>query len=605
MDPFSEIRACHEAGRVAPGLAYRDPEVYEAEVARIFRAGWISVACGQNVPNSGDLFPVRIAGQSLFVARDGEGRVQVFYNLCRHRGARLVGEPCNARGGRIACPYHGWSYGVDGKLKAAPHLHRGASQAASNPVETAAEMDRLGLFPVRSAVWRDIVFVDLSGDAEPFEDFLRPLAERLAHWTESELRPLCSDEYEIQANWKFAVENFVDIYHLPVLHSQSPGGFAGALATEDVEVSDDIIGIAMTQGYGEGSGQEEWSLPRFPDLSEDEQLRLEIFSIFPNTLLLVEPDCAQVIVLRPQSAGVTTETFANYVVSDASLVEALAEERAELRQQSLEINDQDAALLAGLQLTRTMDIGGETQPAEAWDTTPQRFQQIWGRRILARRRGVSHTSVPARAPTDRRNEEVPHVKHYCNPASRAVTTIWMLRELDVPHEEIVVDFAAGEQQSPEFRAINPMGKVPALVDGDTVVTEVAAICAYLADKFAEKGFAPPPGSTERAAYYRYLFVPGTTMEPVFALTALGIEHPNPGSAGWGDLARVMATVESMTPEAGWALGERFTAADVVFGGLLDSSVRFNLMEASPKVAAYVERIRARPAYQATHAGFGA
>ena len=112
---------------------------------------------------------------------------------------------------------------------------------------------------------------------------------------------------------------------------------------------------------------------------------MEIFSIFPNTLLLVEPDCSQVIVLRPQSAGVTSETFANYVVSDASQAESLADERAELRRSSLEVNDQDAGLLAGMQLTRSMDIGGDTQPTEAWDTTPQRFQRIWARKVLAGR----------------------------------------------------------------------------------------------------------------------------------------------------------------------------------------------------------------------------
>lgn len=193
------------------------------------------------------------------------------------------------------------------------------------------------------------------------------------------------------------------------------------------------------------------------------------------------------------------------------------------------------------------------------------------------------------------------MKHYCNPMSRAVTTSWMLEELDAPHEQIVLDFAAAEHRSPEYLAINPMGKVPALVDGDAVVTEVAAICAYLADKFPEQGLAPPPGTPERASYYRYLFVPGTTIEPFFSLATLGITHPNPGSAGWGDLERVMATVELMTPEVDWALGRRFTAADVVFGGTLDISIRFNWTKATPKVAAYVERIRARPAYQATHA----
>jgi len=198
------------------------------------------------------------------------------------------------------------------------------------------------------------------------------------------------------------------------------------------------------------------------------------------------------------------------------------------------------------------------------------------------------------------------MKHYCNPRSRSVTTLWMLEELGAPpHEQIVLDLAAGEHRTPEYLAINPMGKVPALVDGDVVVTEAAAICAYLADKFADQGLAPPPGSAERAAYYRYLFVPGTTLEPLFSLTSLGITHPNAASAGWGDLPRAMATVESMTPESGWALGERFTAADVVFGGTLDFGARFGWMTPSPRVSAYVERLRARPAYRATHGAFDA
>jgi len=195
------------------------------------------------------------------------------------------------------------------------------------------------------------------------------------------------------------------------------------------------------------------------------------------------------------------------------------------------------------------------------------------------------------------------VKHYCNPNSRAVTTLWMFEELDVPHEQVVIDFAAGDQESADYRAINPMGKVPALVDGDAVVTETAAICAYLADKFPEKGLAPDPASTDRGRYYRYLFVPGTTFEPLFALATLEITHPQPASAGWGDLPRAMATAESMTPGTGWALGDRFSAADVVFGGFLDFMMVFGWVEASPRIAAYVDRLRARPAYRATHAGF--
>lgn len=195
------------------------------------------------------------------------------------------------------------------------------------------------------------------------------------------------------------------------------------------------------------------------------------------------------------------------------------------------------------------------------------------------------------------------MKHYFNPMSRGVTTDWMLKELDAPHEQIIIDLTTGENNLPEFRKINPMGKLPVLVDGETVVTEVAAICAYLADKFPEKKLAPEVGSTDRAAYYRYLFLAGNTIEPAFSLATSGLEHPEPGSAGWGDIPRVLATIETMTPEADWALGAQFTAADVVFGGLLDFSMLFNWMDASPKVTAYVKRIRQRPSYRETHAAF--
>ncbi len=193
------------------------------------------------------------------------------------------------------------------------------------------------------------------------------------------------------------------------------------------------------------------------------------------------------------------------------------------------------------------------------------------------------------------------MKHYYHPMSRAVTTHWMLTELEAEHEQIVVDFPGGENNSPEYRAINPMGKIPALVDGDVVVTETAAICAYLADKFPDKGFAPPVGSNQRGSYYRYLFYPGTTLEPMFTLEQMDLTDYSPQSTGWGDLERCLATMESMTPENDWALGTQFTAADVVFGGTLDFSVQFGwLTSPTPKVAAYVRRIKSREAYRNSH-----
>ncbi|SNZ19455.1 glutathione S-transferase family protein [Cohaesibacter gelatinilyticus] len=195
------------------------------------------------------------------------------------------------------------------------------------------------------------------------------------------------------------------------------------------------------------------------------------------------------------------------------------------------------------------------------------------------------------------------MKHYFHPMSRGITTNWMLKELDVPCEQVIIDFDAGENEEAGFRRLNPMGKVPVLVDGETVVTELPAICAYLADKYPEKGLAPEAGSPLRGPYYRALFFAGSTVEPAFTLAAAGFEHPKPSTAGWGDMARVMDSIEAMTPENGWILGDQFSAADVVYGGLLDFSMTFKLFEPSPKVAAYIGRLRERPAYIETHQAF--
>jgi glutathione S-transferase len=174
----------------------------------------------------------------------------------------------------------------------------------------------------------------------------------------------------------------------------------------------------------------------------------------------------------------------------------------------------------------------------------------------------------------------------------------MLRELDAEHEQIIVDFTKGDNRNPEFMAINPMAKLPTLVDGDVVVTEAAAICLYLADKYIDKGLAPPVDSVERGRYYRYILFSGNVLEPVFAVE--GADY-NPQSVGWGDRERCMAAVEVMTPERGWVLGDNFSAADVVFGGTLDFSMQFGwIKEPTAKVAAYVQRIRERPVYRATH-----
>lgn len=193
------------------------------------------------------------------------------------------------------------------------------------------------------------------------------------------------------------------------------------------------------------------------------------------------------------------------------------------------------------------------------------------------------------------------MKHYYHPMSRGITTDWMLHELGVEHEQVVVDYTKGENDTPEFRAINPMGKLPTLVDGDAVITEAAAICAYLADKYFDQGQAPALDSPERGRYYRYIIFAGNTLEPMFTVNQMeGVEY-SAQSVGWGDMERVMTSVESMTPEQDWVLGKSFSAADVVFGGTLDFSIQFGWIKGpTEKLTAYVKRLQQRPAYLETH-----
>lgn len=193
------------------------------------------------------------------------------------------------------------------------------------------------------------------------------------------------------------------------------------------------------------------------------------------------------------------------------------------------------------------------------------------------------------------------MKHYFNPMSRGVVTDWMLRELGVEHEQIVIDLANEENRSSEFLKINPMGKLPVLEDNGQIVTEVSAICTYLADKYIEKGLAPVFGSIKRAAYYRLLFLAGNTVEPALSAIASGIEYPDTKSVGWGDMVRVSATLESIVPSTGWLLGDEFSAVDVVMGGLLDSMLTFHSLELPHNVVAYINRLRNRPAYIASNA----
>lgn len=185
---------------------------------------------------------------------------------------------------------------------------------------------------------------------------------------------------------------------------------------------------------------------------------------------------------------------------------------------------------------------------------------------------------------------------YTNPQSRGRVAHWMLEELGLPYETVWLEFGPA-MKSAEYLAVNPMGKVPALKHGGVVVTEVAAICAYLADRFPEKSLIPPSGHPDRAAYFRWLFFAAGPVELAVTAKSLGWQVPEgkSGFVGFGSYGATLNALEQALTPGPYICGEQFTAADVYVGSQLGWGMMFGTIEKRPLFEAYVGRLYARPA----------
>jgi glutathione S-transferase len=186
--------------------------------------------------------------------------------------------------------------------------------------------------------------------------------------------------------------------------------------------------------------------------------------------------------------------------------------------------------------------------------------------------------------------------------SRSSVVRWMLEELGEPYDIHLLSLANGEQSKPEYLAINPMGKVPALKHGDVIITEVAAICTYLADEFPHARLNIPVGDPRRGPYLKWLFFSPSCLE-VAALdkAAPRKEPPRRGMVGYGDYDTVTDVVAKAVAKGPYLMGEQFTAADVVLGSMLRFGMMFDLLPKRPEFVAYVGRLEQRPALQRANA----
>lgn len=183
-----------------------------------------------------------------------------------------------------------------------------------------------------------------------------------------------------------------------------------------------------------------------------------------------------------------------------------------------------------------------------------------------------------------------------HPFSRAANVVWMLEEVGVPYQLHWVDMLAGAQKSGELLALNPMGKLPVLVDGDAVVTESAAIAVYLGDRYAAGRLAPALDDPARATFLRWSFFTPSVIEPAAAARTSGGQF-NVRAIGWGNFDDMVVATKSALAHGPYVLGEKFSMADTILGGTLRYMLMFKMMDPDPVFTDYVARLQARPAFQ--------
>lgn len=302
--PITDLSSVRRPIGEAHGLPnghYIDPSVHAEENAALLMNEWAGLAAANDVPEPGDAVPLTFLGMPLLLLRDRAGDVRVFQNICRHRGMILVDEPRKIEGA-IRCPYHSWCYSTEGRLVSTPHVG-GPGQNTAQGIDR----DTLGLIEIRSHIWFGVVWINASGTAPAFED---ANADLLARWREFDQAfhhggADSTFRLDVACNWKLAVENYCESYHLPWVHP----GLNSYSRLEDhyhIEQEGKFSGQG-THVYRQLKEDDGTCFPDFAGLSETWDTAAEYIALYPNVLLGVHRDHAFAIILIPEALDRTSE----------------------------------------------------------------------------------------------------------------------------------------------------------------------------------------------------------------------------------------------------------------------------------------------------------
>ena len=273
------LRPMPEARTLSASL-YTSPEVLKLEQEGLFAKMWLCVGREADIPTPGDYVTHQIGGESVIVMRGGDGAVRAFYNVCRHRGARLLDAACGKGLSRVVCPYHAWTYRLDGTLAQVPRMDEGF------------ERESFGLVPVRLGTWAGFIFLNLEAEAEPLETYLADLPD-LARFKMEELRLGKRIEYEVAANWKLIGENYSECYHCPGVHPQLfriSDHIARHERVQEVGACFNGGPMMLRDGYETMSMSGKRTVPIIEGLKPEDHRFVYYYVIYPNLLLSPHPD---------------------------------------------------------------------------------------------------------------------------------------------------------------------------------------------------------------------------------------------------------------------------------------------------------------------------
>ena len=282
-----------------PGRYFTSPDIFAEETEKIFLQRWLCVGRESRIARPGQYSLQSIAGESVIVVRDRQQTIRAYYNVCRHRGTRLCEEREGQFSGTIQCPYHAWTYTLDGQLVGAPSA------------DTIEDFDKADwpLHAIAVATWEGFIFINLGADPEPFADAFAPVMERFSRFNMPALAAHRRIDYELTCNWKLVVQNYSECHHCPLVHP------ALVKLSTPTSGENDLITGPFLGGYMDIVDESE-SLTlsgrtcgaMVGELPADDLKRVYYYSLFPNVLLSLHPDYVMYHTIWPKDAGHTRVT---------------------------------------------------------------------------------------------------------------------------------------------------------------------------------------------------------------------------------------------------------------------------------------------------------